>query len=424
MTDARDVGREIAAAIAAGDMQALASITFELAQRAATAEATVSELRLADQQRREGQNNRKRRSRSRDVTGQSVTSQEVTGQDVTSQPPPSPLPSLLSPTPPYNSSFPPPPRSANGAGESVTDEGLRALVGDAGWPDVARFIETRRGDKRAEWRREMAKLIGPGSQFTGPDLAGACSDALIVDQPLEGPHALRAFIAKRRDERLNPPADRKSAGRGGDGSTFNQRREAEAQEAAKERAQADRNRRWTVARNAATSEWAKAHPDELAAIESELETELGGRPPIVFAGMLTERIAARLGFPGEEDFTGQWVPPLRIEPRTPAPAADPYAAPVAGSSEEDRRLAEGYEEQLFAAVKLWRDEGHEAEYREHEAAVFKRFGYLGKKLTADQQAAVDNAIALRIRDEQGWPTKATWTAKQKRRREARVAVSA
>lgn len=87
---------------------------------------------------------------------------------------------------------------------SITAEAFRSHVG-TDWPDVRRFLESRKGSTRPEWIREMFKITSPGSQFTTVDLAGACADALMLDEPLTGPHALRTFIAKRALERNAPP---------------------------------------------------------------------------------------------------------------------------------------------------------------------------------------------------------------------------
>lgn len=70
--------------------------------------------------------------------------------------------------------------------------------------DVAAFLRTRNSTTWAAWMRAMLKLIGPGSPFTAEDLAGACADCLALDQPISGPHALRAFVAKRQQERIAP----------------------------------------------------------------------------------------------------------------------------------------------------------------------------------------------------------------------------
>jgi hypothetical protein len=88
------------------------------------------------------------------------------------------------------------------AAEKTLAESLRNTAGDH-WPDVRRFLESRKRETRPAWIREMAKLIGPGSQFSSADLAGACADALALEEPLSGPHALRAFIAKCALERTS-----------------------------------------------------------------------------------------------------------------------------------------------------------------------------------------------------------------------------
>jgi hypothetical protein len=410
MSEPRDFTSEIADALVAGDLKALAKVAMELNAIAMAGE--LARHKAAERQRRR----RERLANEAERASSHVTSRDVTLSHVTDVTPPSPLPSLLSPTPPYNSSFPPPPRSANGAHE-VDDEKLRALVGDAGWPDVARFLDKRRADKRGEWRREMAKVIGPGSQFTGDDLAGACSDALIVD--LDGPHALRAFVAKRREERLNPPAERKQGQRrtGESDGSFADRRAAEEREKADEKRRADRGRQYDAARTKAVADWQAANVDAFERIKAELLGTVGFKADSpAFAACLAVKVASVIGFPAEE----HWTPGRSI-----APVVDPYAAPpnddAARVAAEQREIAAAYHEQLDAHVERWR-KTHEREYREHANAVFTQFGYArNQRLTHDQQIAVNNAINLRIRDEQEWSTQPVWVEKEQRRR--RVAVA-
>lgn len=95
--------------------------------------------------------------------------------------------------------------------EVLIASSLRARLTADEWQDVQRFLASRAVRTHAAWLREMLKLIGPGSQFAPSDLAGTCSDALALDEPLGGPHALRAFIAKKRDERLGHSASSPSA---------------------------------------------------------------------------------------------------------------------------------------------------------------------------------------------------------------------
>lgn len=77
---------------------------------------------------------------------------------------------------------------------------LRASL-NGQWPDVEAFLRSRKVRAWPAWLTEMAKVIGPGSSCTPADLAGACVDAMALDNPIDGPHALRAFVDKRRRER-------------------------------------------------------------------------------------------------------------------------------------------------------------------------------------------------------------------------------
>lgn len=97
--------------------------------------------------------------------------------------------------------------------EPPTVEALRALVVaqlGADWNDVALFLDSRRPKTHAAWLKECLKVIGPGSSITPMDLAGACADALAVETPIEGPHALRAFAEKRRRERTDEPTTKRT----------------------------------------------------------------------------------------------------------------------------------------------------------------------------------------------------------------------
>lgn len=93
-------------------------------------------------------------------------------------------------------------KSASTAVGSVARDALAGLMADVGMAGVDAFIATRRLETHANWLKEFAILVGPGSQFTPADLDGACADALMQERPVEGPHAIRAFCAKRAAERV------------------------------------------------------------------------------------------------------------------------------------------------------------------------------------------------------------------------------
>lgn len=131
-----------------------------------------------------------------------------------------PSPSLSSPRPLLNPSSPPEPLAQSNGVELTPDIdtaetlalSLSNLLGDR-LGDVRRFVATRRRETWPAWMRQMLKLIGPGSQFTAADLADACNDAMALEEPIAGPHALRAFIAKQRHERMVPPGTTTRVGR-------------------------------------------------------------------------------------------------------------------------------------------------------------------------------------------------------------------
>lgn len=78
-------------------------------------------------------------------------------------------------------------------------ERAQAALGEH-WPAVEEFLRSRRSHTWPAWLKELAKLL-TGTPYTAEDLAGACSDALALDRPIDGPHAIRAFVAKRHQER-------------------------------------------------------------------------------------------------------------------------------------------------------------------------------------------------------------------------------
>lgn len=205
----------VADAIASNDQRALIALAIELAGQLD-----------AETRRRAQATARKRRQREaastaasmieRDIARQSVTSRDSAGQCVT--PPSPPLPSPSSPTTLLTTSFPPPPPEQSESAEislSETDLAVRLALSTtlgARLPDVQAFLRTRRADTWPAWMRQMLKIVGPGSPYTAEDLANACVDCLAVEQPIAGPHALRAFVAKHRQERVAPsPAIRAGA---------------------------------------------------------------------------------------------------------------------------------------------------------------------------------------------------------------------
>lgn len=135
---------------------------------------------------------------------------------------------------------------------------------------IGGFLASRRESTRPAWVREMAKLV-TGTPFTGADLGGACADAMAVERPLDGPHALRAFMAKRRDERLKGV----SRDPGVRPASQEDRRVAEARERAELDRQAVIDRVKTAKRDAAVAEWSAREPAMLAVLESEAASRFG-----------------------------------------------------------------------------------------------------------------------------------------------------
>jgi hypothetical protein len=78
---------------------------------------------------------------------------------------------------------------------------LEQLVGDVHWQVVHAFLRRRGLRTWIGWIREMLKLVGPGSQFTGEDLASVCSDDEAMAEPIATPYVLRTFLGTSRRER-------------------------------------------------------------------------------------------------------------------------------------------------------------------------------------------------------------------------------
>lgn len=93
-------------------------------------------------------------------------------------------------------------------GASVVIDLLKTQAGEH-WTEIDRFLRSRSHNSQDAWVREFAKIVGPGSQFQPIDLARACADALALDQPLSGPHGLRAFVSKSWLERTSKGVNEK-----------------------------------------------------------------------------------------------------------------------------------------------------------------------------------------------------------------------
>jgi hypothetical protein len=89
----------------------------------------------------------------------------------------------------------------HGAGAKADAEvALRTAMGDQIGP-IEQFLGARPARSRSSWYPEFLRIIGPSTGVTPADLAGACSDALLVDPPASTPVAVRAFAMRRRQER-------------------------------------------------------------------------------------------------------------------------------------------------------------------------------------------------------------------------------
>ncbi len=87
------------------------------------------------------------------------------------------------------------------AGAAVAEEAFRAQMGEHIGPVLA-FLDKRPANARQNWFPELLRLIGPATGVLPEDLAGACSDALLVDPPASTPVAIRSFVTRRKVERL------------------------------------------------------------------------------------------------------------------------------------------------------------------------------------------------------------------------------
>lgn len=86
-------------------------------------------------------------------------------------------------------------------GTREAEAAFRVAMGDHIGP-VLDFLERRPAEHRANWFPELLRIIGPVTGVLPEDLAGGCSDALLVVPPAKTPVALRAFATRRKVERL------------------------------------------------------------------------------------------------------------------------------------------------------------------------------------------------------------------------------
>lgn len=187
---ARDIRRELVAAVEAKDVAALAALAYQLLGRVE-----------ADDDRRARQAEKKRLERERRLSATSGMSPNVPGRPATSGDIPD-----IDPTP--KRSFTTPPPSAQVIAK-LGDEALqrnldllRARYTAEEWEDVAAFFLRRKYDRWYEWSKAFLREIGPGSQFEPVDLLRVCQDDGTLDNKLGSGGVLRKFLGPARLERV------------------------------------------------------------------------------------------------------------------------------------------------------------------------------------------------------------------------------
>lgn len=285
----------VADAISSQDYRAMTALLVELSGKVDRAEAELAAAEARRAHRAELKREERRR-RSPDVARQVTTDSDT---------PLPPSPSSSSPTPLITTSSPSNPPSASEAGEltMTRDEIALALSAAVGSRvnDVRAFLVTREPHTRTAWMKAMLKIVGPGSQFTPDDLADACNDALALDKPIDGPHALRVFVAKQREVRHKAIAGRV-------GPTTKAERDASRdRELRDEKTRRAAEERWMAARSKALEKWRSEHEAEHDALVAECRSKITAGMPAAMAGAgwintavgqaVVAAEAARAGFP-------------------------------------------------------------------------------------------------------------------------------
>jgi hypothetical protein len=130
--------------------------------------------------------------------------------------------------------------------------------------DVEGFLLSRAPDKRRLWVASIADDI-EGRTAGGPDLAGACRDALVADPPITGPAGLRAFVARKRSEL----AARVAAAPPARLPTPEQRAETDRRNDEREKTRNIAEARYHRELNLACAQWEIAHLEESKAIRAK-----------------------------------------------------------------------------------------------------------------------------------------------------------
>lgn len=229
-----DFAHRIAAATAAGDLQALAAIAIELNALHAATESRLEEMQRADAERRRGAANRQRRRRGGEpitpavdsdagqvalrivtpdhVTSRDVTQHPVTDDDVTLPPLPPQTPPNPTHTHAHSRASAPAREAAREAqrGASVSHGLLVAKMGGERMADVDAYLDRIGARDRQGWYTELLRIVGPATGITEDDLAQGVRDAMISTPIPNRPGPLREFVQFTKRERhraaTSPPA--------------------------------------------------------------------------------------------------------------------------------------------------------------------------------------------------------------------------
>lgn len=200
---ARDYAKEIADALQAGNIGAVAALAYMLLGRV-----------MADDERREKENNRKQRFRDKrrletdepDTTSGDGMRRDTTGHDVASESASSLTAKTTSTTPPTTAR-----EALDFFGSDVSAGQLKPRMA-AHWPSVLRFLNRRPVATWGGWTRAMLKCVA-GEEFAPADLAQVCDDDEALTRPVGSPFVLRRFLVTMRTERTEDAASTTTAAR-------------------------------------------------------------------------------------------------------------------------------------------------------------------------------------------------------------------
>lgn len=176
---------------AAGDPMALLALAIELNAALTGSEATIKEMRAAEQDRKEKQAKRTRRFRN--VTERDATLQAVTKRDETV--PPSPLPSSSFPTPHITPSFPPSPQPP-----PTTDEKRLFDLAPIASEIITGFLDGMPFARRLGWVTVLLWVMDEGPRLSPSELHRAVGDFCAkVDKDRWTPTYFRGFCRSVRE---------------------------------------------------------------------------------------------------------------------------------------------------------------------------------------------------------------------------------